>query len=93
LFPFPNVHGILFWQQLLQKDRGLTACGFPKVLKDSVGRLAQSVDDPGSNPGRGERFRTRPDRPRGPPSLLYNGYQVFRGGKAAGAWCWPPTLS
>ena len=24
-------------------------------------------------------------------SLLYNGYRVFPGGKAAGAWCWPPT--
>jgi hypothetical protein len=23
----------------------------------------------------------------GPPSLLYNGYQVFPGGKGAGAWC------
>jgi hypothetical protein len=28
-----------------------------------------------------------PDRPWGPPSLLYTGYRVFRGGKAAGAWC------
>ena len=26
-----------------------------------------------------------------PPSLLYNGYRVFQGGKAAGAWRWPPT--
>jgi hypothetical protein len=23
----------------------------------------------------------------------YNGYRVFPGGKAAGAWCWPPTPS
>ena len=29
----------------------------------------------------GEIFRTCPDRPWGPPSLLYNGYQVFPGGK------------
>jgi hypothetical protein len=41
----------------------------------------------GSNPGVGEIFRTRPDRPWGPPTLLYNGYRVFPGGKAAGAWC------
>ena len=34
-----------------------------------------------------EIFRTRPDRPWGLPSLLYNGYRVFPGGKAAGAWC------
>ena len=31
-------------------------------------------------------FRTRENRPWGPPSLLYNGYRVFPGGKAAGAW-------
>ena len=29
--------------------------------------------------------------PWGSPSLLYNGYRVFPGGKAAGAWRWPPT--
>jgi hypothetical protein len=45
----------------------------------------------GSNPGGGEIFCTRPDRPWGPPSLLYNGYRVFPRGKAAGAWRWPPT--
>jgi len=28
----------------------------------------------------GEIFRNRPDRPWGPPSLLYNGYRVFPGG-------------
>jgi hypothetical protein len=47
----------------------------------------------GSNPGGGEIFRTRPDRPWGPTNLLYNGYRVFPGGKAAEAWRWPPTLS
>jgi len=35
----------------------------------------------GSNPGGDEIFRTCPDRPWGPPSLLYNGYRVFSGGK------------
>ena len=34
----------------------------------------------------GEIVHTRRDRPWGPPSLLYNGYRVFPGGKAAGAW-------
>jgi hypothetical protein len=29
----------------------------------------------------GEIFRTCPDRPWGPPSLLYNGYRVFTEGK------------
>ena len=34
-----------------------------------------------SNPVTGEIFRTSPDRPWGPHSLLYNGYRVFPGGK------------
>jgi len=34
-----------------------------------------------SNPGGGEIFCTCPDRPWGPPSLLYNGYLDFPGGK------------
>jgi hypothetical protein len=36
------------------------------------------------NPGGGEIFRICPDRPWGPPSLLYNGYRVIPGGKAPG---------
>jgi hypothetical protein len=35
----------------------------------------------GSNPGGGQIFRTCPDRPWGPPSLLYNWYRVFPGSK------------
>jgi len=35
----------------------------------------------GSNPGGDENFRAYPDWPWGPPSLLYNGYRVFSGGK------------
>ena len=35
----------------------------------------------GSNPGGGEIFCTCPYRPWCPPSLLYNGYRVFPGGK------------
>ena len=49
------------------------------------------LDGPGSNPGGGEFFRTCPERPWGPPSLLHNGYRVFPGGKAAGAWRRPPN--
>jgi len=54
-----------------------------------VGPVAQSVQllatgwtVRGSNPGGGEIFRTCPDRPWGPPSLLYNGYRVFPGVKS-----------
>ena len=39
------------------------------------------LDGPGSNPGGGEIFRTCLDRPWSPPSLLYNKYRVFPGGK------------
>jgi len=35
----------------------------------------------GSNPGGGENFRTCPDRPWGPPRLMYNGYRVLPGRK------------
>ena len=41
----------------------------------------------------GEIFRIRPYSPCGPPSFLYNGYRIFPGGKAAGAWRWPLTPS
>jgi hypothetical protein len=60
--------------------------------------IAQSVLRPAtgwtirrSNSGGGEIFRTRPDRLWGPHILLYNGYRVIPGDKAAGAWRWPPT--
>jgi hypothetical protein len=56
-------------------------------------RLATGWTVRGSNPGAGEIFATRPDRPWGPPTLLYNGYRDFPGNKAAEAWRWPPTAS
>jgi hypothetical protein len=68
-------------------------CAFPKItilqgrVAQSVQRLATGWTVRGSNPDEGEIFHTRPDRPWGPPSLLYNGYRHFPGGKAAGAWC------
>jgi len=42
----------------------------------------------------GTRFSARPDRPWGPPSLLYNGYPVFpgcRGGPGVGRWALGPS--
>jgi len=42
---------------------------------------AYGLDGPGIESWRGEIFRTCPDRPCGPPSLLYNGYRIFPGGK------------
>jgi len=39
------------------------------------------LDGPEWNPGGDEIFRTSPDGPWGPPSLLYNMYRVFPRGK------------
>jgi len=48
------------------------------VGRDSLVGIATGygLDGPGS-----EIFRTCPDRPWGPPSLLYNGHRIFPGGK------------
>jgi hypothetical protein len=51
------------------------------------------LDGPGSNLGGGGIFRTCPDRPWGPPNLLYNGYRVFPGSKKrSGRDAGPSTL-
>ena len=39
------------------------------------------LDSPGMEFRYGDIFRTCPDRPWGPPSLLYNGYRFFPGAK------------
>jgi hypothetical protein len=51
--------------------------------RDSVVGIATRywLEGPGHESRWGEIFRTYPDRLRGPPSLLYNGYLVFPGGK------------
>jgi len=46
----------------------------------------------GTYPGGGENFSINSARHWDPPSLLYSGYWITLGGKAAGAWSWPPTL-
>jgi hypothetical protein len=46
-----------------------------------MGRVAMGWTVRGSNPGGDEIFRTCLDRPWGPASLLYNGYQVIPGGR------------
>ena len=71
---------------------------FRKLCDHIVGRDSSvgiatryGMKGPGIESRWGEIFHNRQDRPWGPPSLLYNGYQVFPGGKAAGAWRWLPT--
>ena len=60
------------------------------VGRDGVVGIATryGLDGPGIESRWGEIFRTRPDQPWGPPSLLYSRYRLsFSGGKATGAWC------
>jgi hypothetical protein len=49
-------------------------------VAQSVWRLATDWTVRGSNPDGSEIFRTPPDRPWGPSSLLYNGYRVLSRG-------------
>jgi hypothetical protein len=56
-------------------------CGLCSLVSIATG---YGLDGPGiekKNPDGGEIFRTCPDRPWGPPSLLYNGYRVFPGSR------------
>jgi hypothetical protein len=50
-------------------------------ISQSVKRLATRWTVRGSNLGEGEIFLACSDRSWGPPSLLYNGYRVFLGGR------------
>jgi len=57
----------------------------PQCLRAGIALSATGCTVRGSNPGEGEIFRTRPDRPCVPPSLLYNGYRFsFQGVKQLG---------
>jgi hypothetical protein len=52
------------------------------VPGSSVGRVSgYGLDGPGIESRWGKIFRACPYRPCGPPSLLYNEYRVFPGGK------------
>jgi len=57
------------------------------LLTLKVGRLAQSVQrlttgwTVRDRIPMGTKFSAPPDRPWGPPSLMYNGYRVFPGSK------------
>jgi hypothetical protein len=58
------------------------ACGPGSAVGTATG---YGLDSPGiESRWGGEIFRTCPDRPWSPPSLLYNGYRVFTRGKG-----WP----
>ena len=55
-----------------------TVCGPGSSVGIATG---YGLDGPGIKSRWGEIFCTCPDRPWGPPGLLYNGYRVFPGGK------------
>ena len=60
---------------------------WPTFRDSSVGIATRyGWDGTGIESRWGAIFRIRPDWTWGPPSLLYNEYRVFPGGKAAGAW-------
>ena len=66
-----NLHTFLYWTLYVFRPGGVfgIATGY-------------GLDGPGDRiPVWGEICRTCPDRPWGPPSLLYNGYRVFPGVK------------
>jgi len=69
-----NVEQILFFYY---KDE--TFVGGPGSVVGIA--TAYGLDGPEIESRWGEIFRTSPDRPWGPPSLLYNVYGVFPGGK------------
>ena len=55
---------------------------------------SQGLKSPGIESRWGSRFSAPVHTgPGGPLILLYNGYRVILGGKAAGAWRWPHTTS
>jgi hypothetical protein len=64
------------WQIILEHWR-------PTGNRDSSVGIATryGLEGPGIESRWAEIFRTYPDRLRGPPSLLYNEYRVFPGGK------------
>jgi hypothetical protein len=60
-------------------------CGLSAGFLTGSKGVIFSVRNKKSNPGGGEIYCTSPDLPWGSPSLIYKGYRVFTGGKAAGA--------
>ena len=92
MFSFKGIHFFVF-PRFIIKNKNNRKINIKLLIKhppplpicgpgSSVGiATAYGLDGPGSNPGGGEILRTRPDRPWGPPSLLYNGYRVLPGGK------------
>jgi hypothetical protein len=84
--PQPLRHSVTSSTLGAKKSKATTCYCINLELFEGLGRLA-GIAVRVSNPGGVELFRTRSDRPWGPPCLLYNVHRVFPAGKAAGAWC------
>jgi len=69
-FATRNLHDLLYSL--------ISVCGPGSSIGIATG---YGLDGPGIESRWGEIFRTCPDRPWGPPSLLYNGYLVIPRGK------------
>ena len=78
--PNPFTSTLSPYYKIWNKFWGNSSNGVGRVAQ-SVYRLATGWTVRGSNPGGEEIFRSCPDQPWGPPSLLYNGYRVFPEGK------------
>ena len=61
-----------------------TMCSWPAGIAQSVQGLITRSNIRGLNSGGDQILRTHPEKPQGPPSLLYNGQRVFPGDKTAG---------
>ena len=82
-----KLNGPYFEEQLMLKKCLIVA------QDSSVGIATHyGLDSPGIESQWGVRLSApvQPDRPWSPPTLLYNGYGVFHGGKVARVWHWPP---
>ena len=66
------------WRKLYNEELNDLYCWPGSVVGIATG---YGLDGPGTESRWGRYFRTCPDRPWGPRSLLYNGYWVFPGGK------------
>ena len=67
---------LVLYRPLVTRLNNQTTTKHYNVDQNSVVGIAMGWTVQGSNPAGGEIFRTRPDRPWGPPSLLYSGYRV-----------------
>ena len=85
-------------QSYYQSISGTHCYSFVTSFPSSPGKLSRYSDSLRAGrsgdhiPVGGKIFRTLPDRPWGPLSLLYNGYRVFPGRKEAGTWSWPTPM-